>query len=71
MLELGGGKVAQGAVEALGVIEAGEGVEDLLVGVGVGQETRPVHEIKLESGPKGFHGCIIESVGLAAHGGDE
>ena len=32
LLELGGEEVAQGAVEALGGMEAGDGVEDLLVG---------------------------------------
>lgn len=56
LLALGGREVAQCSVEALGAVEAGDGVEDLLASVGVGREARPVRELELEGGPDGFPG---------------
>ena len=52
-LEVGRGEVADGAVETAGVIEPGDGVEDLEAGLFVGEEVGAVHQLVLEGGPEG------------------
>jgi len=70
-LDVDRGEVADRAVETAGVVEPGDVVEDLHASLIAGEEVGAAEKLVLEGGPKGFHGGVIPTVTLAAHGGHE
>ena len=63
--------IIQGGVEAAGVIEALDVVEDRTVGVGLGEEAMTEQVFQFERAPKRLHGGVVVAVGPPAHGSDQ
>ena len=55
----------------LGIVKAFDEIEDFSPGLVVGKEVPTIDQFEFEGAPKGFHGGIVVTITLAAHGGDE
>ena len=63
--------VMQGAVEALAIVKDFDEIEDLGACFRAGVKATAINEFEFEGVPEAFHGGIVVTVALAAHGGHQ
>lgn len=69
--ELGGRKPAEGGVDAVGIVEGSDGIENGGAGLFVGEEVAAVDEPHFEGAPNAFQGGVIVALGPAPDGREQ
>ena len=63
--------VTQGAVQTLAVVKDFHIVKQRVANLGGVLKLLAINQLQFERAPKGFHGCVIITITLAAHGGHQ
>src|ERR1035441_4345824 len=63
--------IIQCAVEALAIVKDFDEIEDPGAGFRAGGKATAIDEFEFEGAPEAFHGGIVVTVALAAHGGHQ
>jgi two-component system CheB/CheR fusion protein len=66
-LDLGRGGVTESGVQAVGIVEAFDVMEQVTAGLGAGGVNPVVNPLGFEGVKEAFHRCVVEAVALAAH----